>query len=706
MRRPEFLLLLGALAFAPLAFAAVEPWSRAVAETAVLAALAIALGRRAGGGSVWLREVPGALPLALLLGFLLLQLLPLPPLLVRLLSPRAHAIWLESLGIAGPLPWIPLSLDPLASLGELLRLCAAAAVYLLTVLVLTRRERLRATATALAAFAAVLAFLALLQALLAPNRLLFLRAAPPSHPFGPYVNRNHFANLMAMLTPVLLGLFLARGGTAQAPNLRRRLADLVARREASLRALLGLAVVLAATALVASLSRGATVAVAAALLTLLGLLLHRRLLRRGALAGLLLAGAFALFAGWFGPDRLLERFARAGASPTVVDSFRAAAWRDTLRMAKDFPVTGAGLGSFERLYPRYRTFAGEEALAHAHQDWLELLAGGGAIALGLLLWFVLAALAAALRLSRERRDAPALGLAFGAVAGAVAFLVHGLSDFSFSIEANALVFFFLLGLAVSAAATLRQEEGRSLLPRRRAPAGLAHGAAAIAVAAAAFHGGTLTADLAWRAAKEEILRAEALRVPPAGAQRLLTLASRAQPLAAAYPAALARVSARRGDLDEAVARTRAALRRLPADSATLAQLGALLGARGDDAGARRAFEAAVATDPSFVPSREAFGAWLLSRGDVASAMPQLGAALERDPERTPAVIALLVLAGLDEERIAAVLPRRPEVLLRLARYQEATGSPERAAASYRATLAVKPGHGHARAALRRLGLRD
>jgi O-antigen ligase/tetratricopeptide (TPR) repeat protein len=699
--RPEWLLLLFVLLFAPLAFGAVEPWSRAIASCAALAGLAIALRRRARGGALHLHETPGALPLSLLLGLFALQAAPLPPALVRALSPAAHARWAAALG-EGALPWLPLSLDPLATLLELARFAGCAAVYLLAVQLLARRERLRALTTALAVFAAALAFAAILQRSVSPRLLLFFRETAAPHPFGPFVNRNHYANLMAMLAPVLLALYLGRAPRSAALTARGRLADLLARPESGARLLHGVAALLAGASLALSLSRGAIVAVGAALLALGLCLAAGGLARRRALAAGLLFLALALLLGRLAWSGIGERFAALRANPDVVDAVRAGLWRDTLRIAADFPLLGAGVGSFARIYPSYRTIPGSLAVDHPHNDYLEILAGGGVAGLGLFAWFVAAVLLAVARAGRRRRDPAAVTLACGAVAGCVAFLVHSASDFSLAIGANAVVFFFLLGLAVSASHTRGHGDGpETLLRWRRLPAAVAHLAVAAAFIAALFLAADIAARHCWRRAAQELSQGETAAPPPPGAHHLLRLAARLQPLEAAYPAALARAAARAGEAGEALRLTRRALRLLPLDGDCLAQLGSLQGARGDEAAARRSFAAAVVSDRVSARHAEAFGAWLLTRGDRAGGAAQLQEALAREPRRLPAIVGLMVLAGFDDREIAAAVPARLEALVGLASFFETSGAAAPAAETWRRVLTLDPGNAKAAAALRR-----
>lgn len=701
MMRPESVLLLFVLVFSPLAFGTVEPWSRAIAEGAALAGLAIALHRRTHGQRLQLHAVPGMPPLLLFLGFLLLQCVPLPPALLYLLSPAAHARWDAALGSAGPLPWLTISLDPLATLREFIRFLAQAAFYVLTVQLLARRERLRAVTTALAIFSASLAFEAILQAFIAPGRLLFMRTSPSPVSFGPFVNRNHYGNLMAMLTPVVFALFLVRGRPGGARTLRERLVDLLARRESNIRLLLGFAALLSAGSIVVSLSRGATLAAIAALFVFGGCLVaHRPGLRR-TLAAALFLGALTLFVGWFGWEKVADRFSSLRANPDIVDSVRAGLWRDTLRIAADFPLFGAGVGSFERLYPAYRSVPGSIGIVHAHNDYLELLAGAGVVGLGTLAWFVASVMLCVVRACARRQDRFALFVALGSFAGCVAFLVHGASDFSLAIGANALHFFFLLGLAVSAAHSGAQTGGqRTLLAARSLPAHISRAVAALALAAVLAHGADFAARQTWRQAAELLPRPETGRVPAADAKELVALASRLQPLEAAYPAAGASLAARDGNLDEALRLARRALRLLPIDAGALMQLGTLHGARGEAAAALRSFTAALAADPAAAGHRETVGAWLLSRGDRVGATAQLREAMLREPARAPRVFSLLVLAGLEDEQIAAVVPPDPTALLSFARYATATGKPRLAAEAFRRVLVLDPGNQQAAAGLR------
>ncbi len=347
----------------------------------------------------------------LLLGVGAVQLFPLPTGLLRWLSPTTLRV-LEDL--SGPLgTWRTPSLYGPATEGELLRLSAAGAVMLL-VAGLGRRgaERLM---VALVVFGGALSLLALLQRATAGDRLYWLIPTGGS-PYGPYVNPNHFAALAGMLLP--LGLALAARDRTKAPLY------------VLLSALLGLA-------LLGSASRGA---MAAALVSLLLLVIMLPLLRPYAVAFAGLLGLYILL--W--PGQLQGMGEVAGAL-----KMRLGLWADVLRAFGDFPLLGTGLGTFRYVFPLYATVESPERFLYAHSEPLQLLLEAGL--LGALAAGGFVALAARLLLRGPREP-----LRAGLAAGWGFALLHSLGEFNLHAPANTMMFAALTGLGLS----LRQKDGR------------------------------------------------------------------------------------------------------------------------------------------------------------------------------------------------------------------------------------------------------
>jgi len=84
----------------------------------------------------------------------------------------------------------------------------------------------------------------------------------------------------------------------------------------------------------------------------------------------LIAGAFAFAVGW---KRTLDRF--SDSDPFVI---RREYFLGALEMAKQRPLTGYGLGTFEQVYQKYAVKDFYPFYAnHAHNDWAEFAAEGG-----------------------------------------------------------------------------------------------------------------------------------------------------------------------------------------------------------------------------------------------------------------------------------------------------------------------------------------
>jgi O-antigen ligase len=150
---------------------------------------------------------------------------------------------------------------------------------------------------------------------------------------------------------------------------------------------------------------------------------------------------------WLGAGGIVEKLETVGFANNRGDIREA-----IYAMVRDFWLTGSGAGTFQWVFPAYKTEAlGGGYYEHAHNDFLELLAGQGVTG------FVLAGGAICILLLRivsgylRRRDPLMRGALFFAICGATSLLAHGLVDFNLNIPANAALFFILLGVGLVAA---------------------------------------------------------------------------------------------------------------------------------------------------------------------------------------------------------------------------------------------------------------
>jgi len=249
-------------------------------------------------------------------------------------------------------------------------------------------------------------------------------------PFGPYVNRNHFAGFAELIIPVsLVPLILGK--------VRKERWYLV-----------GIFALLPIGALFLSASRGGVVSFAVEIGVLVLMILLRRSGGQHVLAGGIILLLALLLVSWLGVKQVLDRFSSLQ-SLEVTSSKRASMRLDTWHIFLDHPWTGTGLGTLQTVFPAYETNYDAKIVNHAHNDYLEALAETG-VAGGLccaaflgILFFV------SLRLLLQRDKPFVAALHLSGLVGCSGFLVHSLVDFNLHIPANALLFLLMAHLATS-----------------------------------------------------------------------------------------------------------------------------------------------------------------------------------------------------------------------------------------------------------------
>ena len=249
-------------------------------------------------------------------------------------------------------------------------------------------------------------------------------------PFGPYVNRNHFAGFAELVIPVaLVPLVLGK------VRPERWFAVI-------LLALLPLG------ALFLSASRGGIISFAAELGVLALLLILRRAGGKHVLAGAVVLLVAFMLVSWLGVRQILERFSSMQ-TLEATSGKRASMRLDTWHIFREHPWTGTGLGTLQTVFPAYETLYDAKVVNHSHNDYLEALAETGIVGAACCAWFLGALFFHSLRrlLLQDKSFSAALHLS-GLVA-CTGFLVHSLVDFNLHIPGNALLFFLLANLATA-----------------------------------------------------------------------------------------------------------------------------------------------------------------------------------------------------------------------------------------------------------------
>lgn len=387
--------------------------------------------------------------LALVVAAAVLQVLPLPANVLGASSPRRLDLLTQiDGGFARETTALhPLSLDPSATIrGAVLYVAFA-------LLMIGLARRLSRTSVldllwVIAWLGIALAVTGIIQRALG-TELIYGFWKPPlsERPFGPFVNKNHFAGWMLMAIPLVLGYLgaiLSRAPAAARPEARDWLVWLSSR-EANQAAQAALAVILMGLALVLTLSRSGMLSLAVALIfwACLAVRYERGAFGRSAIVGGLMSLSIVIVV-LAGTDAIAARFA----SPETTDlNGRIPIWRGALNILQDFWLTGSGLNTYGVTTLFYPAAIPGSHFREAHNDYLQLAVEGG-----LLLGMPIAIAAVTFAHVARRRFIASNGATYwirlGALAGIVAVAVQSVVEFSLQIPGNAALFATLCGIAL------------------------------------------------------------------------------------------------------------------------------------------------------------------------------------------------------------------------------------------------------------------
>ncbi len=124
-------------------------------------------------------------------------------------------------------------------------------------------------------------------------------------------------------------------------------------------------------------------------------------------------------------------------------------WKGTLTAFLHHPW-GTGLGTFSTVYPQYRIHSDRFVVNYAHNEYLQLALEMGIAGLAAGFWLLLRYFRGCLR-TLKGKDKFAQALTIGLLSGSLSILIHSLFDFELHIPANALLFSFVVALAMSVA---------------------------------------------------------------------------------------------------------------------------------------------------------------------------------------------------------------------------------------------------------------
>jgi O-antigen ligase/tetratricopeptide (TPR) repeat protein len=635
--------------------------------------------------------VPGILPLILLLLYIVIQLIPFPPGLLKVLSPCAYSIHHNASVLSGETAWMTLSINPGATLAELFRWATYVGFYVLTVQLLKNRDLLRKTVVVIAIFGAILSFSSILQFYLTKDMALWFRHVPNNSMIvGPYICHNHYAGLMEMIFPVILALFFFHRPRVRNSSLIKGIVEILSQEKANIHILIGAAALLTVTSVFVSLSRGGMLSLCLSLLLFFYLLFKRRISRSNALLVIALISLTALAIGWFGWDQIFDRFVKLKNAQGVIHESRLDFWKDSINIIKDFPVTGSGAGSFIDIYPSYQTVNGTLTVPHAHNDYIQLAVETGIIGILLAGSFIVVLFYKTYSVFLARKDAYSVYIYMGSITGILSILIHSVTDFNFQIGANGLWFFFLAGLAVSAANTgMRADSSVTRLSSVESKwvkqASVL--TASLMMAGVLFYNiSMLTSKFYFSHINHYTVSAKSPVEDLKKIEKISGYASRFDPFNGEYPFARANAAFYLKEEDAALRDYKRSILLNPSNGVYLKRLGLFFANKGETALADRFLAASVSTDISNAENALGYGAWLLSQNRVAQGVDYLKKAVELNTGMIDGALTTMAIYNVSDEEMKRAVPQIPGPAIAYADFLYNSGKKELAENQYLAAL--------------------
>jgi hypothetical protein len=380
-----------------LLFGSVEKWSFALVGIATLCLYNLWLirGLKDGLKMVFMERSTLFMILAFL-SYVVIQVLPVPFVIIEMLSPK-KASFLSMLSLDGV---TSISVYPYATVDALLRLIVYILLFTMSAFLGAKRDDAWQMLKIIVYFGFLLTIFAIIQKATWNGQIYWFRELTMGGtPFGPFVNRNHFAGFIGMIIP--FGLALSMWSQDKAKKF-----------------IYMFVTVIMTLGLFFSLSRG------------------------GIISFIISALFFVIF---------------------VVAKRSSSRYRIVMGIfiSRDFSIVGSGLGTFPYISHIYHPEGVVRYFDHAHNDYLEFVTDTGVTGIVLLIAFCVTYLRDVMR-SRWWKGRHFYFILAG-ISSIVYMTVHSMVDFNLHIPSNAVMFSVILGLACGRANGIKDKKRMTII---------------------------------------------------------------------------------------------------------------------------------------------------------------------------------------------------------------------------------------------------
>lgn len=426
--------------FAPFAFGSVPLWAYTIIELAVLTLLFVWAIKMIREGELIFPRTGLNLFVALFLGLVIFQMIPIDTALLSVISPGTSRFYYDTYGAVGSETGFEglsstITLNAYATKAEFWRMVAYLGAFYLIIGNIRTASQAKRLIFVITAMGFLLALFALIQYLAWNGKVYWIYDYPKGgSPFGPFINKNNYAGFINMIIPLTLAFSIYV-------------------KDKGAKFLFAFMALLMTITVFLSMSRGGVFSFLASMIFMGSMLL---IVKRSlvSLSLLLIAGAFCialiLYLALIGMDPVVERLSTLASGETYNRELRWGVWASTFQIIGDYPLFGSGFGTFESVFPAYRSI--DVSYLHwrdAHNDYLQLLSDTGIAGFLIVASFFLIFFKRTLRAFTSRGLEGTNIFILALMGSVVAFLFSIIFTFNTHIPASALLFAVILALTVN-----------------------------------------------------------------------------------------------------------------------------------------------------------------------------------------------------------------------------------------------------------------
>jgi len=258
-----------------------------------------------------------------------------------------------------------------------------------------------------------------------------------------YVNHNHFAGFLELTIPLCLGIIMSE-------------------KKNDIKLFYIYLITVMVTAFIFSMSRGAWFSLGISMALMASLFYNRGMADRRFFITLLVIAIIGFFIiNSINMKLFLNRLA---SYRDLTFSGRVEIWKGTLKVIRESPFFGTGLGMFIYHFPKYRPEGLNMFVNYAHNDYLQVMAEMGIFGLICMVYMIFLIIKKGFTTYSVSSTRFKRFVTIGATIGVLSIAIHSLADFNLNIPANAILFAVISGLIFNLRSRNEKEEGYTVLP--------------------------------------------------------------------------------------------------------------------------------------------------------------------------------------------------------------------------------------------------